>query len=279
MFRQSAALSAPAPDGESPERPPEWLAKPANDSGVLSLDPFDGALRAAPASPRSRWGSLRLGGLITAATGGLAIAAAAAVLTIGCFNLLVPRSTATVSMPNVSPSPGVQIGQRESLSTETPTPAIIEGIDALRAQMQAAQAANPLPAVRVDVATADRLDVKVPSAAAVDAVTAPVPNPAAEEPAALQPKMTADEIRAMVARAEGLIAVGDIAAARRLAEYAAASGDGGAVFILATTFDPKQLARWRVRGVRGDIERARVLYRQALQRGVADAQSRLVALP
>jgi TPR repeat protein len=119
------------------------------------------------------------------------------------------------------------------------------------------------------------------SAASVGAAITPTPNATAPaiEAAASQTKMTGDEIRAMNARAKGLIAIGDIAAARRLAEYVAAGGDGGALFILATTFDPKQLARWRVRGVRADIERARDLYRQALQRGVAEAQNHLAALP
>lgn len=274
-------VSAQAPDVEYPALPPEWLTKPANDSAVLGPEPFDGALRAVPAAPRRRRGNLRVSGLFTTAASGLAIAAAAAVLTIGWFNLMDPRSSADVPVPSVGQPPGLQMTQQGPVPTEGPTPALAEGLDALRSQMQAAQAANPPPAVRVDAATAEKPDVDGQSAASAGAAIAPTPSAAAPaiEAAASQTKMTGDEIRAMLARAKGLIAVGDIAAARRLAEYVAAGGDGGALFLLAMTFDPKQLARWRVRGVRADIERARDLYRQALQRGVAEAQNHLAALP
>ena len=83
----------------------------------------------------------------------------------------------------------------------------------------------------------------------------------------------------MLERVRGLITAGDIASARRLSEYAAAGGDGDALFALAETFDPVQLARWRVRGVRGDLEKARALYQRARDRGVADAVGRLTRLP
>ena len=82
----------------------------------------------------------------------------------------------------------------------------------------------------------------------------------------------------MLERARGLIATGDIAAVRRLAEYAASSGDGRALFALAETFDPGQLARWRVRGIKADVEKARALYGQALAAGMEEARERAARL-
>jgi len=86
------------------------------------------------------------------------------------------------------------------------------------------------------------------------------------------------EAAGLLRRARELIDVGDIGAARLLLERAAATNDGSALFALAETYDPAALARWRVQGVRPNVDRARMLYQRALDRGVGQAQERLAGL-
>lgn len=286
MPRSSAANAPTAIQDEEvhgPELP--WLPTPANDPVVLSPEPFDGLLRGSRGARRTA----RLGGWVAAATVALIIAAAAAILTVG--RLVVPDSRAgTVAGPAVG-----SVADRVALAEPT-SPAgqggagapseLTEGLNALRSRMQAAQSTGSLSTARVDSApTPDPVAAVRPAdadgAARTPAPASPAPATLAAltEPDAPRSGPNAAEVGAMLDRARGLIAVGDIAAARRLAEYAAGGGDGDALFALAETFDPAQLARWRVRGVRGDVEKARTLYRRALERGVAGATARLAGLP
>jgi TPR repeat protein len=80
-------------------------------------------------------------------------------------------------------------------------------------------------------------------------------------------------------RAEQALSQGDITGARLLLERATArDGNGKALFMLAQTYDPKALARMRVRGITGDPQLARNYYSKALSAGVGEAQDRLTAL-
>jgi len=83
----------------------------------------------------------------------------------------------------------------------------------------------------------------------------------------------------LLKRARALIGVGDIAGARRVLERAARAKDGPVLFALAETYDPAMLAQWGVVGMRPDVERARALYQQALERGMGQARERLATLP
>jgi hypothetical protein len=280
MYRPSMPLPAQAPEADVADLPPEWLMKPANDAAVLKPDAFDSAQHGTSAVRPHTSGRPRTGGLVTTASLGLAIAAAATVLTIGWFSLVDLQSSPNLSTTPAHKSLDPPAPQPASIRVGAPPSELAEGLNALRAQMQAAQESSPTPADRTEVAAAEAPEVKGRTSAPVGtAMVPPAPVGPAAETGAPQASMTPDEIRSILDRAKRLIAVGDIAAARRLAEYAATGGDGSALFMLAETFDPKQLARWRVRGVRADAERARVLYRQALQRGIAEAQARLAALP
>jgi pyruvate/2-oxoglutarate dehydrogenase complex dihydrolipoamide acyltransferase (E2) component len=121
---------------------------------------------------------------------------------------------------------------------------------------------------------------------------APAPEPAPAQPssppvatplaAALPRQLTIEEqaeVRQFVQRAQQIIErTSDIAAARLFLERAVRLGDGDAAFRLAETFDPSWLTRIGARGVAGDPARARGLYQQALDRGVAAARERLAAL-
>jgi hypothetical protein len=52
-----------------------------------------------------------------------------------------------------------------------------------------------------------------------------------------------------------------------LCARAASSGDIRAIFALAETYDPYVLSAWRVRGIKGDRNRANALYEDALAKG------------
>jgi hypothetical protein len=71
---------------------------------------------------------------------------------------------------------------------------------------------------------------------------------------------------------------GDITGARDILESAEDAPQGPVTFALAETYDPNMLAVWRSRGVAGDAERAKALYRKALELGVTKANMRLEAL-
>lgn len=89
---------------------------------------------------------------------------------------------------------------------------------------------------------------------------------------------TASELAALLDRARELLSHGDIVGARRLAEFAATDSSGAALFMLAETYDPDRLARWRTRGIKPDPERARTLYRRAAEAGAPGTEARLSAL-
>ena len=84
--------------------------------------------------------------------------------------------------------------------------------------------------------------------------------------------LPANESR-MLARADTLLQAGDIIGARRILEHAERSGV--AAFKLAETYDPRQLARWQVRGVQGDWPKSQDLYERALEAGIAQASERI----
>ena len=87
--------------------------------------------------------------------------------------------------------------------------------------------------------------------------------------------LPAAELQRLTTRAAELLRLGDISGARLLLGRAAASGDARAIFALAETYDPNRLAALGVRGIRGDPERAKALYAEALAEGVAEARLRL----
>ena len=85
-----------------------------------------------------------------------------------------------------------------------------------------------------------------------------------------------------LAKAEELIRLGDIAAARLVLEHILEEGSGAsgaAAFRLAETYDPRWLSARGVVGWRGDPKRARELYGQAYGNGIKEAEERLAILP
>jgi hypothetical protein len=82
----------------------------------------------------------------------------------------------------------------------------------------------------------------------------------------------------LVARANQLLIVGDVAAARIVLDRAAELGDAQALFTLAETYDPLSLSAWGTLGTQGDAAKARELYAKALAGGVQEAKDRMNAL-
>jgi hypothetical protein len=92
-----------------------------------------------------------------------------------------------------------------------------------------------------------------------------------------QPPISLDEL-ALLERCEGLIAAGDMAAARLALAQAAEQGSVNARFALAETYDPNVLAAWGLRDRIADVAAARSLYEQARAGGDPRAETRISAL-
>ena len=84
-----------------------------------------------------------------------------------------------------------------------------------------------------------------------------------------------DELAALLKRAKGLLAIGDITSARLLLERAADAQEPEAALMLAGTYDPQVLGSQDLRSVTADPAAARVWYQKAAQLGSADAKRRL----
>ena len=95
------------------------------------------------------------------------------------------------------------------------------------------------------------------------------------EAAAPSKTLDAETLAALMSRAKGLLALGDIAAARLLLERAANAQDATAAFLLAQTYDPAVLGVRDTRSITPDPVMARDWYRKAVSFGSVDAQQRL----
>ena len=93
-----------------------------------------------------------------------------------------------------------------------------------------------------------------------------------------RPAPAAAEMERTFERGQGLVASGDFAAARLLFSRAAEAGHTGALFALASTYDPNVLSARGARGLVGEPDQARALYAKALEAGVAGAKERMAAL-
>ena len=102
--------------------------------------------------------------------------------------------------------------------------------------------------------------------------------PAPPVAAAVPDAATAGEAAALMARADQLVATGDIVAARGFYERAAEQGSAPAMTAAGKTYDPLFLEEMRVRGSRGDAGKAAEWYRRAGAAGDAEAAQRLKRL-
>jgi TPR repeat protein len=124
------------------------------------------------------------------------------------------------------------------------------------------------------------LQGRAPAAATPVAATPVAATPVAAAPTAAPPAraIDADELAALLKRARGLIAIGDIAAARLLLERAADAREASAALLLAQTYDPAVLGAPDMRSITPDPAMARDWYRKAAQFGSPEAQQRLAQI-
>lgn len=107
---------------------------------------------------------------------------------------------------------------------------------------------------------------------AIEPATQAAPVEAAPPPTR---RIAPDELAALLTRAKGLLAVGDITSARLLLERAADAEAADAALMLAGTYDPQVLGTQDMRSVTPDPAAARLWYQKAAQLGSIDARRRL----
>ncbi|MBA2397864.1 MAG: hypothetical protein H0V72_04050 [Bradyrhizobium sp.] len=99
--------------------------------------------------------------------------------------------------------------------------------------------------------------------------------PATREAAQAARRIDPDELAALLKRAKGLLAIGDITSARLLLERAADAQEAEAALMLAGTYDPQVLGTQDMRSITPDPATARLWYQKAVQLGSSDAKRRL----
>jgi TPR repeat protein len=90
--------------------------------------------------------------------------------------------------------------------------------------------------------------------------------------------LDAEEIEHLIKKGEQFLVAGDVVAARIAFQRAAEAGDGNAAIALGTTYDPTELAKLGVVGMRGDVAKARSWYQKAEELGSGEARARLELL-
>jgi TPR repeat protein len=156
------------------------------------------------------------------------------------------------------PAPASQTAGVRSIPTVAVAPTREEITTAYQSALQSRAPAAAAPATAAPVAA---LPVAAP----------PVAAPAAR-------KLDADELAALMKRAKGLIAIGDIAPARLLLERAADAQEASAALLLAQTYDPAVLGKSDMRSITPDPAAARTWYQKAAQLGSPDATQRLAQM-
>jgi uncharacterized protein involved in exopolysaccharide biosynthesis/cellulose biosynthesis protein BcsQ len=115
------------------------------------------------------------------------------------------------------------------------------------------------------------------AAAAAPSAETPEPVPAVPKPLAAltEPRLSAPEIAALVARGDALVGMRDIASARLFYQRAVEAGDGRAALRMGATLDPAFLDRAKIRGASGNQQEALSWYQRARDLGEAKANLQL----
>jgi hypothetical protein len=217
-------------------------------------------------------------------------------LTVRTRSRLVPRTLAAVLAASAIASLIVvfqsDIGRLLVVNAKASMAAVTDQATALAAAPAVRQVALQQPARAADptAASADTRDVPMPATPSREAIAtayqsalqaqSPAAAPVAAPPVAPPPAkmLDADTLAALMTRAKGLMAVGDIVAARLLLERAATAQDATAAFMLAQTYDPAVLGTKDTRSITADAAAARDWYEKAAQLGSAEARQRLTQL-
>ena len=158
-------------------------------------------------------------------------------------------SIGSIAAPQPAAPPASRLPGRASLGNETVQP---------QPQQQPSPAVSAIPPMITRNAT-------------------PAP-PAAPAAPAMKPEDRERALR-LHARGDAEFDSGDIAAARQLYQRAAQAGLPEAAMAMGMTFDPAELSRRGVRGLKGDPETARKWYSRAQDLGAPGAAERISRLP
>ena len=181
---------------------------------------------------------------------------------------------------------------KASLANAAPTQFSAPQPEAAAPQQVAAQPANTEPTAAPDAAATRRIPPPALASASPsrDEITAAYQSALKSKVVAVEPaaqvapvarelpsarRIDPDELAALLKRAKGLLAIGDITAARLLLERAADAQEPEAALMLAGTYDPQVLGSRDMRSVTPDPAAARLWYQKAAQLGSADAKRRL----
>lgn len=219
-------------------------------------------------------------------TGGLALSAIAAVFAL--FSIDSTRAVIVNAKASLAAAAPVQFSGAQAEAAAPPPPVVAQPANT---EVAAAPAAPDAAAAR-RLQAAAALGSASPSRDEITAAyqTALKSKVVAVEPVTREPSVTSvppvtsvpsarridpDELAALLKRAKGLLAIGDITAARLLLERAADAQEAEAALMLAGTYDPQVLGPRDTRSITPDPATARLWYQKAAQLGSADAKRRL----
>lgn len=214
------------------------------------------------------WSRILKGGIASAAAAGIALAI------MSMDNPLSVFANAKASLAGATP------GQLSATEPALPpqrvatAPETAPAAETTPRRIQPAAGLASVSPTRDDIAAAYQGAIKG-KVAAVEPTTQVAPVEAAAPPQPAARRIAPDELAALLKRAKGLLAIGDITSARLLLERAADAQEAEAALMLAGTYDPQVLGTQDMRSVTPDPATARLWYQKAAQLGSVDAKQRL----
>ena len=236
----------------------DWLVTPSDAVAATQL--FAPAAAAAPAKRRSRSSAV------------IVVCSCIAIIVSGGVYWLAgsksdnrdaepPRAVMAVAQP-VEPIAGAPVVEAVPVAPEIAPAAPVASADS----KEVLPSPVPEPGYAPEPRGAAQ-PVGIPNAAPGPAAAAPQDAPVATA--------SPEEVEALTARGDQLLATGDIAAARLFFERAAEQGSVSAATGIGKTFDPLFLEQMHVLGIRGDAAIAAQWYRKAVAAGDHQGQNRL----
>ncbi|WP_454623818.1 hypothetical protein [Bradyrhizobium cenepequi] len=180
----------------------------------------------------------------------------------------VQARTVLAAVPQPVSEPAPPPSKAYLPSREQITAAYQEAIKVGQAVVRSAAAPSTVPPAPSAAPLAPSAAPPAPSAA--PQVSAPAAPPAR--------RLSPDELSTLLKRANSLLTIGDIAAARLLLERAADAQEADAALLLARTYDPQVLGTRDTRSITPDPAQARIWYRRAAELGSQHAQQRLTQM-
>jgi hypothetical protein len=247
----------PSTDLSSDDSLPLFLSGPQAQSDPREFAPL----------PASRRKSI----LTRVVAGGLVVSAFAVLVAVGVFNSNVTRVLADQARTPMGGATEDQSAMQAAASNQPAVRQIPPADPALVSDPVTPSSETPAGV------NAGSPRLETPGAEAAPQSEAPAARTKNEAPAPSR-TLDAETSAALMTRARGLLALGDIAAARLLLERAANARNATAAFLLAQTYDPAVLGVRDARSTAPDPGKARGWYRTAASFGSADAQQRLTQL-